>query len=63
MPDSQIAYSRNAEKVRAIARMFDMGCDRSAYAAMEFMLRERELPDWLKQVASDVDSLTGGYHG
>ena len=56
MPDLPIAYSRNAEKARAIARMFDLGCNASAYAAMEFMLKEREWPDWLRSVAADVDT-------
>ena len=44
-----------AEQARAIARMFEIGCDASAYSAMEYMLKSREWPEWLTQVAAQID--------
>lgn len=50
-----VQLSANGDKARAIARMFDLGCDASAYSAMEFILKAREWPAWLNDVAVMID--------
>lgn len=43
------------DKCRAILTMADAGREAEAYAAMDFALRTREWPEWLKSVAADID--------
>tara|TARA_R110000868_G_scaffold411706_1_gene707798 strand:+ start:24014 stop:24208 length:195 start_codon:yes stop_codon:yes gene_type:complete len=43
-----------AEKIIAAAAQAQRN-EAEAYATLEYILRERPLPDWLQSVAADVD--------
>jgi hypothetical protein len=43
-----------AEKIAAAARQAQHN-EAEAYATLEYILRDREWPAWLKRVAADVD--------
>lgn len=57
MPTSLVPLS-NIEKARAVVRLFEQGRDADAYNAMDWMLRNREWPEWLQEAASSIDALT-----
>jgi hypothetical protein len=44
-----------AEKIRAAANQA-LYSEEEAYATLEYILRDRQLPAWLQRVAEDVDS-------
>lgn len=43
------------DKARAIGRLFDQNRDGDAYRAIEWLLLEREWPQWLRDVCIQID--------
>lgn len=44
-----------ATKLRALAAMAEEGRTADVYSGLKYLLKERELPDWLKRVCEDID--------
>lgn len=44
-----------AQKMQALTKLAEQGRDGDVYAGMEFLLRTREWPEWLNDVAASID--------
>lgn len=45
-----------ADKLRRMVVMAEQGRDADVFAAMEYLQREREWPEWLKAVCYQIDA-------